>query len=171
MRKPCLILSLEHLGNAHDIHRELLLSVTFKVNTSLAFPGGSVIKNPPANAGNMGSIPGSGRSHGEVNDNLLQRSCLGNPMDRGAWQVTVHGVTRVGNNNKTRYRSSLHPSSLPQPVSSWSFLSLSLLESDERIQGLERKEQFISLCILLRIRLFTYYLFVFRKVSSFKNCV
>ena len=65
MRKPCLILSLEHLGNAHDIHRELLLSVTFKVNTSLAFPGGSVIKNPPANAGNMGSIPGSGRSHGE----------------------------------------------------------------------------------------------------------
>ena len=94
MRKPCLILSLEHLGNAHDIHRELLLSVTFEVNTLLAFPGGSVVKNPPANAGNMGSIPGSGRSHGEGNDNLLQRSCLGNPMDRGAWQVTVHGVAK-----------------------------------------------------------------------------
>ena len=47
---------------------------------------GLVVKNPPANAGNMSSIPGSGRSPGEGNGNPLQYSCLENPMDRGAWQ-------------------------------------------------------------------------------------
>ena len=58
------------------------------------FPGVSVVKNSPANAGDIDSIPGSGRSPGEGNDNSLQYSCLGNPMDRGAWQVTIHGVTK-----------------------------------------------------------------------------
>ena len=53
-----------------------------------------VIKTPPANAGDMGSIPGSGKSPGGGNGNPLQYSCLGNPMDRGAWQVTVHGVAK-----------------------------------------------------------------------------
>ena len=47
-------------------------------------PGGSVVKNPPANAGDAGSIPGLGRSPGEGNGNSLQSSCPGNPMDRGA---------------------------------------------------------------------------------------
>ena len=54
----------------------------------LGFPGGSVIKNLPANAGDtrdVGSIPGVGRSPREVNGNPLQYSCLGNPLDRGAW--------------------------------------------------------------------------------------
>ena len=60
----------------------------------MGFPGGSVIKNPPANAGNTGLIPGLGRSPGEVNDNPLQYSCLGNPMDRGAWWATVCGVAK-----------------------------------------------------------------------------
>ena len=58
------------------------------------FPGGSVVKNLPANAGDVGSIPGSGRSVGGGNDNPLQYSCLGNPMDRGAWRAIVHGVTK-----------------------------------------------------------------------------
>ena len=58
------------------------------------FPGGSMVKNLPANAGDTGSIPGLGRSPGEGNGNLFQYSCLGNPMDRGAWQATVHGVTK-----------------------------------------------------------------------------
>ena len=61
---------------------------------SLGFPGGSVVKNVPANAGDAGSIPGSGRSPGEGNGNPLQYSCLRNPMDRGTWQATVHGVTK-----------------------------------------------------------------------------
>ena len=59
-----------------------------------SFPDGAVVKNPPANAGDVGSIPGSGRSPGEGNDNPLQYSCLGNPMDRGAWGVTTHGVSK-----------------------------------------------------------------------------
>ena len=58
------------------------------------FPGGSVVKNLPANAGDVGLIPGSGRSVGGGNDNPLQYSCLGNPMDRGAWRAIVHGVTK-----------------------------------------------------------------------------
>ena len=57
-------------------------------------PRGSVIKNLPANAGDMGSIPGLGRFSGEGNGNPLQYSCLGNPIDRGAWQATVHVVTK-----------------------------------------------------------------------------
>ena len=54
-----------------------------------------MVKNLPANAGNVGSIPGLGRSPGEGTGNLLQYSCLENPMDRGAWWTTVHEVTRV----------------------------------------------------------------------------
>ena len=51
-------------------------------------------KNPPAYAGDMGLIPGSGRSPGEGNGNPLQHSYLENSMDRGAWWATVHGVTK-----------------------------------------------------------------------------
>ena len=50
-------------------------------------------KNPPANAGDAGSIPGLGRSPGEGNGNPLQYSCLGNPMDTGAWRAIVYRVT------------------------------------------------------------------------------
>ena len=52
---------------------------------SVDFPGGSVIQTLPANAGDAGSIPGSGRSPGGGNGNSLQYAHLGNPMDRGAW--------------------------------------------------------------------------------------
>ena len=58
------------------------------------FPGGSVVKNLLANARDVGSISVSGRSPGGGNGNPLQYSCLGNPMDRGAWRATVHGVTK-----------------------------------------------------------------------------
>ena len=51
-------------------------------------------KESTCNAGDTSSIPGSGRSPGEGNGNPLQYSCLGNPIDRGAWQVTVHGDTK-----------------------------------------------------------------------------
>ena len=57
------------------------------------FPGGIVIKNPPASAGDVkdaGSVPGSGRSPGERHGNPLQYSRLGHPMDRGAWRAIVH---------------------------------------------------------------------------------
>ena len=67
----------------------------------MGFPGGSVVKNPPANAGDRGLIPGSGRSLGEGSGNPLQYSCLGNPMDRGAWRATVYGVAQLSSLSKT----------------------------------------------------------------------
>ena len=58
------------------------------------FPGGSEVKASACNAGDLGSIPGSGRSPGEGNGNPLQYSCLENPMDGGSWWAAVHGVTK-----------------------------------------------------------------------------
>ena len=69
------------------------LSLNFLLLT-LGFPGPSVVKNPSANAGGMGSNPGSGRPLGEGKGNPLQYSGLENPADRGAWQATVQGVTK-----------------------------------------------------------------------------
>ena len=63
----------------------------------MGFPGGSVVKNPSANAGDTrdaGSVSGSGRSPGGGYGNPLQYSCLENPMDRGAWWDTVHGAAK-----------------------------------------------------------------------------
>ena len=59
--------------------------------------GGTVVKNLPSKAGDTGDavlMPGLGRSPGEGTGNSLQYSCLGNPMDRGAWGATVHGITK-----------------------------------------------------------------------------
>ena len=58
------------------------------------FPGGSDCKASAYNVGDLGSIPGSGRSPGEGNGNPVQYSCLENPMDGGAWWATVHGVAK-----------------------------------------------------------------------------
>ena len=63
-------------------------------NIVSAYSGGSVVKNLSANEGAAGWIPGFRRSPGEGNDNPLQYSFLGNPMDRGAWRATVHGVAK-----------------------------------------------------------------------------
>ena len=65
-------------------------------------PGCSVVKNLPANAGDIGSVSGSGRLPGEGNGNLLQYSSLGNPVDRGAWWATVHDYKRVEHNSMTQ---------------------------------------------------------------------
>lgn len=68
----------------------------------VGFPGDSVVKNPPVTAGDVGSIPGSGRFPGG-NGYPLQYCCPGNPMDRGAWSATVHGVTkRIGHDLATK---------------------------------------------------------------------
>ena len=75
----------------------------------MGFPGGSEVKASASNAGDLGSIPGSGRSPGEGNGNLLQYSCLENPMDGGGWWATVHGSQRVGHNTTERLHfTSLH---------------------------------------------------------------
>ena len=61
---------------------------------TLGIPGGPMKKNPSANAGDAGLILGSRRSPGKENGNPPQDSCLGNPIDRGAWQATVHGLVK-----------------------------------------------------------------------------
>ena len=62
----------------------------------MGFPGGLLVKNPPANAGDTGTISGSAGRPGKGNCESLQNSCLGNPMERGAWTEAgnVHGVTK-----------------------------------------------------------------------------
>ena len=67
----------------------------------VGFPGGSVVKNPPVNAGDSDSFPGLGRSPGKGNSNPLWYSCLGNPMDGGAWWATVCGAAE----SQTRHSS------------------------------------------------------------------
>ena len=76
-----------------QVHSFHLLQLDYSTGIN-SFPGGSVVKNLPANAGDAGSIPGSGRSSGGGDGNPLQYSCLENPMDRGAWQAMVQGVTK-----------------------------------------------------------------------------
>ena len=69
-------------------------STTVTSATPLPFPGGSEVKASAYDVGDLGSIPGSGRSPGEGSGNPLQYSCLESPMDRGAWWATVHGVAK-----------------------------------------------------------------------------
>ena len=73
------------------LHLELFCFIDHH-RLTLGFPGGSVVKSPWANSGDPGSVPGSGRSPEERNGNPLQYSCLGNTMNRGAWQVAVHEI-------------------------------------------------------------------------------
>ena len=77
-----------------DVRKAAKISSLLVVPTIFlgGFPGHSVVKNQPVNAGDECSIPGWWRSPGEGTGNLL--SCLGNPMDNGTWQTTVHGVTK-----------------------------------------------------------------------------
>ena len=74
--------------------RSLLFKYWLLVLEARGFPGGSVVKNPLAKAGDAASTPGSGRSPGEGNGNPRQYSCLENPMGRGAWRATVYGFAK-----------------------------------------------------------------------------
>ena len=85
--------------------------------SSKGFPGGSAVKNPPGNAGDMGSNTGSGRSPREGNGNPLQYSCLENPMDKGAWWATVHGITTVGHNLATKQQQQWSGNHTPGHIS------------------------------------------------------
>ena len=68
----------------------------FPLKSQKGFPGGSEVKASACNSGDLGSIPGLGRSPGEGNGTLLQYSCLENPMDGGAWWDTVHEIAESG---------------------------------------------------------------------------
>ena len=76
---------------------------------SPGFLVGSVVKNLPPNAGNMGTVPGLRRSPRGGNCNPLQYSCLGNPMDRGAWKATVMGSQRVRYDLVTKQQTNISP--------------------------------------------------------------
>ena len=76
------------------IFKSHLRTIVFYCLMTLGLPGGSDGKESTCNAGDWGLIPGSGRSLGEGNGNLLQYSCRGNPTDRGAWWAIVHGVAK-----------------------------------------------------------------------------
>ena len=71
----------------------------------MGFPGGSVVKNTPASVGDTGLVLESGRSPEGGIGNPLQYSCLENPMNRGAWWATFHGVARVGHDLETKQQS------------------------------------------------------------------
>ena len=99
--------------------------VTLLVFPSL--PGGSAVENLPANAGDMGSIPGLRRSPGEGNGCPLQYSFLKNPMDRRAWWAAVHGVPRVGHNLVTKQQQELQPPSFCFCFFPWAFEQMLML--------------------------------------------
>ena len=86
-------LSCSTMISGHKQETEIGYNTT-NLYVNLRFPGGSEVKASACNAGHLGSIPGSGRSPREGNGNPLQYSCLGNPMNAGAWWPTVHGVTK-----------------------------------------------------------------------------
>ena len=93
--RTTLLLSLPHSNLSCICDSSLFLTTLRGSYIDLCFPGGSVIKNSPTNAGDTGLIPpGLGKSPGEVNSNPLQYSCLENSLHRGAWWTTVHGVTK-----------------------------------------------------------------------------
>ena len=79
-------------SEASSLGKKLVMRSTMDLDWG--FPSGSVVKNPPVNAGDASLMPGSGRCPGEGNGNPLQYFCVENPMDREAWQATVHGVAK-----------------------------------------------------------------------------
>ena len=92
---------LDHQKSQQTVLSAFAREINFLSRTTLemsmegkGLPGGSVVKDPPANLGDSGSIPGSGRSPGEWNGNPLQYPCLGNLMDRGAWPATICGAAK-----------------------------------------------------------------------------
>ena len=96
------------------------------------FPGGSEVKASACNAGDLGLIPGLGRSPGEGNGNPLQYSCLENPMDGGAWWATVHGVA------KSRTRLSDF---------TFTFMTLRILAALAKLQQVSELKPFILFCL------------------------
>ena len=76
--------------------------------SSLAFSSSSVVENLPAKVGDSSSIPGLGITPEEGNGNSLQYSCLGNPMDRGAWCVTIHGVAKESDATEQQILITIH---------------------------------------------------------------
>ena len=127
------------------------------------FPGGSVVKNLPANVGDSGSIHGLGRSPRAGNGNPLQDSCLGNTTDRGDWQATVYGVTKESDNLGTQQQQlvSFNQTAHCQPRDSFS----GLCSTDQ-----ESNLSSVCPCITCELRLFFLHLQLVTKNSSKEYC-
>ena len=128
--------------------------------TYSGFPGGSVVKNLSANAGDAGSIPGSRRSPGGGNSNPLQYPCLENPVGQGAWWAAVHGVaksrTRLGcRAHRHTCRHLLHATQTPGPAPPPQSPSVSLLPAHPFNVGHLHTILHPSSCICLPLASFT----------------
>ena len=129
------------------------------------FPGGTMVKNPPANAGDMGSITGWGRYPGEGNGNLLQYSNLENSMDRETWCATVHGFPKEwywkDNGEKPRFLSlKIICHLLGFSCFWWIFMLFSFTVSGKQIQPQRKHGHLWS----------TYYLLKVKKVGPLPSC-
>ena len=93
VNKKQLLVTIADLSPWVEAHNPAFLWKLIFVPYTMGFSGGSQVKNLPANAGDICSIPGLGRSPGEGNGNTLQHSCLEDPMDKGAWQASAHRIT------------------------------------------------------------------------------
>ena len=104
--------SVSVLSSCHFVYVPICASSTSKRDlrwfTAKPIIDGSVVKNPPASAGDVGSIPGSGRSPGGEHGNPFQYSCLENPMDGEAWWASVHGLTKSWTRLSMRARTPLY---------------------------------------------------------------
>ena len=113
----------------------------------MGFPGSSDSKESTCNAGNMGSTRGLGRSPGGGHGNPLQYSCLGNPMDRGAWQATVHRLTRDGRNLVTE-----------QPHTHRDFYWFYSLENANTLQKLNQTSVCVCVCVCVLTHTYTHFI-------------
>ena len=95
--------------------------------------GDSVVKNPPANAGDMDLIPGSGRSPGGGNGNTLQNSCLETSKDRGAWWAAIHGVAKSLSQLSTHARMNMEKVGTQEELVGASYRSRFRLNDGSRI--------------------------------------
>ena len=140
------------------------LSVPYRIlpHPAWGFPGGSDGKESACNVGDLGSKPGLGRSPGEENGYPLWYSCLENPMDRGAWQTTVHGVTK----SQTRLHDWTHTQS-----SGWVCSMLGSMPSSQKLYKIEDFWKYFSYRILLplckRKNFFSGFCFMHMGIPSF----
>ena len=121
-----------------------------------------MVKNPPAKAGDVGSISGLGRSPGGGHGNPLQCSCLENPVDRGAWRVTVRGAAQIRSGPKrlstrmlqlrTEHPPRLFPAASQQSRSTWPWCGLAFPAARAAgLDGYAGQEHLVRVCGLLRL--------------------